>query len=51
MEGRTGTVEFLILSGFNINARDKILRTPLHYSALYGWDGCCDALLRGGADI
>jgi ankyrin repeat protein len=51
MEGRTGTVELLLMSGFNPNARDRLLRTPLHMAALYGWDGCADTLLRTGADV
>lgn len=51
MEGKAAIVELLILNSFNPNARDKMLRTPLHYAALYGWDSVADTLLRAGADI
>ena len=36
---------------FNVNSRDRTLKTPLHLASLYGWDAIVDTLIRTGADI
>ena len=49
--GKSAIVELLLLNNFNPNARDRSLKTPLHYAALHGWDAVADTLLRTGGDI
>lgn len=36
IEGRYEITEYLILENFKVNARDKTLKTPLHYSCMFG---------------
>ena len=51
IEGHLSTVELLVLSGFNPNARDRTLKTPLHYSSLYGHESVSDTLIKAGSDL
>lgn len=46
--GQTTVADVMINAKFNINARDKLLRTPLHWAAIGGYDGCIDLLLKAG---
>jgi len=51
IEGHLTIVELLVMSGFNPNARDRTLKTPLHYASLHGHETIADTLLKAGADI
>lgn len=35
-EGQITAAEFLISKGFRVNCRDRTLKTPIHYAALFG---------------
>jgi ankyrin repeat protein len=57
-EGRTSVADYLITKGFKVNARERTLKTPLHYACLFGHAVLAgtiyltgDLLLKKGADI
>jgi len=35
-EGRTGVADYLMTKGYRVNARERTLKTPLHYACLFG---------------
>lgn len=35
-EGHITVSEYLIGKGFRVNARDRTLKTPMHYASLFG---------------
>lgn len=35
-EGRTSAADYLMTKGFKVNARERTLKTPLHYACLFG---------------
>ena len=49
--GHITLVEYLLLKGFNPNARDRTLKTPLHLACQYGHEVIADALIKYGALI
>lgn len=46
--GQSVVVDVMINAKFNLNARDKLLRTPLHWASIGAHDGCVDLLLKAG---
>lgn len=46
--GQNTVVDVMINAKFSLNARDKLLRTPLHWAAIGEHDGCVDLLLKAG---
>ena len=51
IEGHTQIADYLIMEGFNVDARDRTLKTPLHYACLHGFETIADLFLKNGADI
>ena len=51
--GSRAIVEFLILKGVNVNARDcgKNKQTPLMYTLRYGHKDVAELLIAKGADV
>ena len=49
--GSEPCLELLIKAGANVNAEDKLGRTPSWYAACYGRSQCLEALFKAGADL
>ena len=49
--GSVACLEQLIAAGANVNAEDKLGRTPSWYAACYGGSQCLEALIVAGADL
>ena len=49
--GSAPCLELLIAAGANVNAEDKLGRTPSWYAACYGRSQCLEALFKAGADL
>lgn len=49
--GKSAEVWMAIVSGANVNSRDKSGKTPLHYAAENGHSDIVEALIRAGADV
>jgi ankyrin repeat protein len=43
--------EYMIIEGFDVNARDGLHWTPLHYAVLHGNRGATKVLLLHGAEV
>lgn len=50
-EGRVAEIERLIAQGADVNARDRMGRTPAHVAAFASHDDALTALADGGADM
>lgn len=48
-QGKVDNVKFCIKVGVNIDTRDKLNRTPLHYAAMHNRVAVAKALLAAGA--
>ena len=49
--GSAPCLELLIAAGTNVNAEDKLGRTPAWYAARQGSSQCLEALYKAGADL
>ena len=49
--GNVNMLLFLLSKKFDVHARDKFLRTPLHLACQYGREVCADELLKAGSNI
>ena len=43
--------EYLVMKGFKVNSRDRTLKTPMHYAALFGHSLVMDYLMKEGGDF
>ncbi|KAM7373740.1 hypothetical protein PAMP_008569 [Pampus punctatissimus] len=50
-EGHTVIVELLVRSGADINAKDMLKMTALHWAAQHGHNGAAETLIKHGADV
>ena len=46
--GQNILVDVMINAKYNLNARDKLLRTPLHWAAIGAHESSVDLLLNAG---
>ncbi|XP_028453208.1 GA-binding protein subunit beta-2a isoform X2 [Perca flavescens] len=51
IEGHTVIVELLVRSGADINAKDMLKMTALHWAAQHGHHGVAETLIKHGADV
>lgn len=50
LDGRLESVKFLIELGADVNKKDRLGWTPLHYAVSEGYVDICEYLLQNGAD-
>ena len=49
VQGNQLLVDFFIQKGFNLNSRDRFLKTPLHLACLGGFSSIVARLVKNGA--